>query len=514
MNFDFSFYRSLFWRRLPVMALFVLVCSGLGIITALQSPETFYTDARLVVEAPRISDELVRDLNTTEAVEQLEIIEQKLMTRANLIEIANRFQVFENIRAMEPDEVEELMRENTRIRRSAGRNQATLMSLGFEARSGRIAADVVNDYVTLVLDENNRVSAANVTGTRQFFERQVERLGADLSSQSAAIASFKSENADALPEDQTFRLQRQTNLQESLSRLERELAATKSQKADFENIYRQTGQVQQETQQNMSPQEQELLATQAELDRVKSTYSERHPTVIRLTDRVARLQGIVDSLKSTQVGVDQNISRDQALFEASLAEYDNRIEFIENDLESTREEVEKLQAAIQRSSANGIELDALQREYESTQLRFNAAQANLNTALMSETVVDTGQGQRIEVIENAVVPRIPAGPNRPVIAAAGVVAGLGLAGAWFMLLEVLNRSIRRPAELVGRFNVTPITSIPYMESRGRRFARRAGLITATLAVFVAVPFALWYIDQNYLPLEIVVQKGLARLGLG
>lgn len=516
MNFDFSFYRSLFWRRLPVMALFVLACSSLGVITAMKLPETYYTTARLVVEAPRISERLVRDLNETEAVEQLEIIEQKLMTRANLIEIANRFDVFEDIREMEPDQVEALMRENTRIRRSAGRNQATLMTLGFEARTGRIAADVVNEYVTLVLEENKRTSSTSALSTQQFFEQEVERLGADLDSQSAAIATFKSENADALPEDQSYRLGRQTLLQERLSRLERDLVSAQTQRRDYEAIYQRTGRIQQDGQQGQSsPEQQQLVATKAELANLISTYSDSHPRVIRLRDRIKTLEAVVEAQRLADSDVvGEDVSPEQALFEATMSELDSRIEFIQSDIDSTGEELNNLQLSISRSSSNGIELASLEREYEGIQARFNDAMSNLNQARMSARIEDTGQGQRIETIENANVPRIPAGPNRPLIAAMGAAAGLGLAGAWFMLLEVLNRSIRRPAELVSRFNVTPITSIPYMESQGRRFARRAGLIAATLVVLIAVPLGLWYIDTNYLPLEIVVQKGLAKLGLG
>lgn len=435
------------------------------------------------------------------------------MTRANLIDIANRFEVFEGIRNMEPDQVEELMRANTRIRRSAGRNQATLMTLGFEGRSGQVAANVVNEYVTLVLDENRRVNAASVIGTRQFFEQEVARLSTELDRQSAAIAAFKSENADALPEDQNFRLQRQTNLQENLSRLERDLSAVESEKRDYETIYRSTGDVG-DVQSTMTPQEERLIATKAELERLKSIYSDSHPSVIRLTDRVDSLQGIVDSLRNSELSAEEGTSREEALFQAQLGQYDNRIDRIAEEIKTTRIEAEKLQEAIQRSSSNGIELESLQRVYASIESQFNAAQSNLNTALMSERADTQGDSQRIDVIESASVPSIPTGPNRPVIAAAGVAAGLGLAGAWFMLLEILNRSIRRPAELVSRFNVTPITSIPYMESQGRRLARRAGLITATLAVLVAVPLGLWYIDTYYRPLEIVVRQGLAFLGLG
>lgn len=518
MNLDFTFYRSLFWRRLPMMALFVLACSSLGIITAMKLPESFYTTALLAVEAPEISERLVGPLTEIEATEQLEIIESRLMTRANLIDIANRYEVFEGLREMEPDQVEVLMRESTRIRRTAGRNRATLMTLGFEARSGQIAAQVVNEYVTLVTEENRRTANNSAESTTQFFQQEADRLSQDLDRQSALIATFKSENAEALPEDQSYRLGRQTLLQERLSRLERDQTAALSQRRDLQTTYERFGTLPKDNRtQNSSPEQQRLLVAEADLERARDTYSDSHPQVIRLTDRVDRLRNIVDRQLQDAIPGEVNpdaVTPEQALFEANLAEIDNRLEFIQSDIESTGGELDTLQKSISRSSANGIELASLEREYERIQSRYNEATSRLNDALINQRVEVTNKGQRIEVIDSAVVPRIPAGPNRPLIALMGAAAGVGLAAAWFMLLEVLNRSIRRPAEMVSRFNITPITSIPYMESRGRRFARRTGLIVATLAVVVSVPLGLWYIDQNYQPLEIIVQKGLARLGLG
>ncbi|MCE8470558.1 hypothetical protein LZ189_16200, partial [Rhodovulum sulfidophilum] len=79
------------------------------------------------------------------------------------------------------------------------------------------------------------------------------------------------------------------------------------------------------------------------------------------------------------------------------------------------------------------------------------------------------------VIENASVPQLPSGPGRTKVMALGAAAGLGLAGAYFVLLELLNRTIRSPAELSNRFDITPITTIPYMKpprERGSRLRRR------------------------------------------
>ena len=515
MNLDIRFYWWLIVRRMPMMALFVLLCGGLGVIAALKLPETFSTSARLLVEAPQISDDLVASTVRTDAIEQLDVIEQRLMTRANLVDIANRANVFEDIRGMDPDAVVTAMREATRIRRSAGRDQATLMTIGFEARSGAIAQAVVNEYVTLVLQANVDFRLSRAESTLDFFEEEVRRIGAELDQESVEIVTFRSANAEALPEDQSFRMTRQTLLQERLSRLERDLAAAEAQRRDIVAIFETTGSLGPAGLRPATAEESQLLVARAELEQLRAEYDETNPRIVRLRNRVDRLEAIVAAQVAAQVPAgDGATSPEEAMLAATLSEIDNRVEGMSQELEETRAEIGQLAAAIVASSANGIQLAALERDYEATQMRYAAAVENLNAARLGERIETTAQGQRITVIENANVPSQPTGPDRVRIIAMGLAAGLGLAGGWFVLLELLNRAIRRPAEIRSRFGITPIAAIPYMESRGRRLARRAGLATAMLVVVAGVPAALWYVDQTYLPLDIVVQRGLDRRGRG
>ena len=514
MNLDLKFYWKLLLRRLPVMAVFVILCSGLGVVTAMKLPETWSAEARLLVEAPQIPDEMVRSTVQTDAIEQLDIIQQRLLTRANLIDIANRFRVFEDMRGMEPDTVLEQMRQATRVRRTAGRDQATLLSISFEARSGQIAADVVNEFVTLVLEENASFRRSRAEGTLQFFVQEVADLEAKLNAQSALISQFKTDNMGALPENQDYRLGRQALLQERLERLERERSVYEAQREDFVRIFETTGRVRRDGQANLSVNQQRLREAETQLSLELSRYSETHPNIQRLRAQIERLEEIVAAEAAANLPAEGNLSAEEAMLNATLAEIDTRLEFVLNDIASTRNELDELEEAIARSAGNAISLNDLEREYQIIESRYAAAVGNLNAAQMSERIEATAQGQRITVIENATVPQVPTGPNRIRIAAAGIAAGLGLAGGYFMLLELLNRTIRRPAELVGRFNVTPITTIPYMESRRHRILRRAGLLGGTGFVLVSVPLALWYIDSNYMSLEILVQLGLSRLGFG
>lgn len=517
MNLDLKFYWKLFIRRFPVMLLFVLVFSTLGVITALKAPETWSTTARLLVEDPQIPDEMVASTVATDASEQLEIIQQKLLTRANLIDIANRFEVFENIREMEPDTVVDGMKDATTISRYAGRNQATLMTISFQARSGQIAANVVNEYVTLVLEENSEFRVSRAESTLTFFEQEVERLGEDLDRQSTQIALFKADNIEALPEDQNYRLGRQALLQERVARLERERSATVQQRDEVLRIFESTGMVGGSAQRLRTPEQEQMIVVEADLERAISLYSENHPRVIRLQARLDRLQAIVTAQLEANAGIqdlESNASPQEFMLQANIAQLDGRLQLIDADLTSTKDELGGLQEAIADSSANGIALSALERDYQNIQARYNAAVNNLNSARMSERIESTAQGQRITVIENAVVPRVPTGPDRPRTAIMGAAFGIVLAGAYFMLLELLNRAIRRPEELISRFEVTPIAVVPYMESRTQRLIRRGSIIATTVLVLLGVPLLLWYIDTQYLPLELIVEKGLDKLGLG
>lgn len=518
MNFDLSFYWKLLLRRFPVMALLFTVCTGLAVFSAMRMPETFTTSARLLVEQPQIPDSMVTSIISTDAVEQLAIIQQRLLTRANLIDIANRFDVYTDLRTAEPDTIVARMLQNTTIQRTAGRSQATLMTISFEGRNGQVVANVVNEYVTLVLEANTSIRMGRAENTLDFFEQEVARLGEELDLQSVQIATFKAENSEALPENQTYRLGRQSLLQERLSRLERDMRTIDGQRDDISRVFDATGQVGQSvSNQALSAEERQLLVARTDLEIALLTYSAENPRVVRQQNVVDRLEAIVANQASEIApeieGEEEPLTAAQAMFQATMIEIDSRINTLTEDIEDTQEELDSVQRSIAASSANGIQLDALNRDFAIIQTRYNAAVSNFNQAQVSERIETTAQGQRISVIENATAPRLPSGPNRTRVMMLGAALGAALAGGFFVLLELLNRTVRRPQELVGKFNVTPIATIPYIESRGRKFGRRMVLIIGSLIAVIGAPLMLWYIDTNYMPLDLLVQKVLTRLGI-
>lgn len=513
MNLDIGFYRSLVLRRLPVMTLFFLLSSGLGIATALKLPETYSTSARLLLQAPQIPASMVPTTVQTGAAEQLEIIGQRLVTRSNLIDIANRFDVYSDIRNTQPDTIVSRMREATEIqRRTGGLNGATMMTISFEGRSPQVVANVVNEYVTLALQENTKFRVSRAESTLEFFEQQVERLGSDLSRKSIEIEQFKTENADALPQDRAFRIGLESRLQSRLEDLGSDLDRARQH---LENLQLRFSVTPEEVEKN--DRERQLLVLKAEIQRLREAYDESNPRIIRLKNRIEQLEAVVaaDNAAEGQSSVEpRGPTEDEVLREISLQEAKSRIETLESQIESTKVSLEETRKRLSETSANSFQLQELERDLARIQSRYDSAVSNLNSAQVSERVEATAQGERMDVIENANVPQVPSGPNRVGIAAAGIFIGLGLAVGYFFLLEVLNRTIRRPIEMSELLETEPMVTIPYMEGRMKRWFRRTALVTATLVVLVGVPLGLWYVDTNYLPLELIVERGLTKLGLG
>lgn len=512
MSFDLPFYRGLFLRRLPVMMALFLICVVSAGLVAFKLPPTYRTSAVLLVEEPQIPEEMVATIRN-DPNQQLQVVEQQLLTRANLLDIAREFDVFKDISTMNADEIFSSMQAQTTVQRSGGRNAATLMTISFRGRSPRVVADVVNQYVTLVLVENTENRLSQAENTLSFFEQETQRLSSDLDAQSVRLVEFKNKNAAALPDDLTFRQGRQALLQERQARLERDIASAERQRREMVAIFEVTGQVTETEERALTREERQLADLRLQLEQALGIYSETNPRVTLLRNQIAQLEKRVSEVRVIDESEGSQDAVPTSMLDLTLAEIDQRTENMQLELEAVSEELVQLEASIAATAANAIALNSLERDYEITQTQYNEAVRNLNSARMSERIEVSAQGQRITIVESASVPQQPSGPSRLKIIAAGIAAGSALAVGFFLLLELLNRTIRRPVELENRFGITTLAVVPYMESRRERLLRRTALVVGSIIVLISVPAALYYIDSNYMPLQLIIARLVDTLGL-
>ena len=509
---DLRFYLRLLPRRLPVMMVLFLSASVAGVIISQRLPALYATSATLLVESAQISEDLVRTTVQTSASEQLQVIQQRLLTRTNLIEIANEVGVFPGQNRMSADEIVRSMRQSSRIRLTIGRDQATLMHIRFTGASPETVAEVVNRYVDIALETSLNASTSQAEDTLAFFEQEVQKYSDELDDQSAKIAAFKNANADALPENLDYSQRRQSLLQERVSRGERELESLSTQRTNILRVFEATGSVTNEGPPPPTPEERRLLALEGELSVARSVFSESNPRVRSLQLQIDALRAQVEAAAQPATEEEEPAPTPQSTaLEISLAEIDSRAETLRLEIADANAELVLLRSSIERTPTNAITLAGLERELDNIQDLYNASVGRLAQARTSLNVIASAKGERITVLEAATTPNAPASPNRNQIAMIGIGAGLGLAIGYFVLLEILNQKIRRPADLVRRFEIVPLASIPRIETAGQKRLRRSMQILASLVVIAAVPSLLWAIDSYYMPLDQLFEKVMNRV---
>ena len=503
---DVRFYLKLLSRRLPVMIILVLMASAVGFAAAYRLPNQYETTAKLLVESAQVRGSNIE----VDAGEQLEIIQQRLLTRANLIDVANEVQAFPEMAKMTPDEIVKKMRESTRVRRAGGQNRATTMTISFEGPSPRKATAVVNQYVTIVLEANSDFRTARSVGASSFLEQEVATLADRLDIQNNEIAAFKSANAGALAENLNFRLNRQSLLLERQSRLTRDLERLRTQIETATKIFNQTGNVQGVGRQVITPEEKRLEQLERELRNALSIYSAENPKVKLLETRVKALEDQVEAALQ-EAAAKPDAGPQVTPLELNLIELQGRAGDLEEELAAAKDELDQLQDNIERTPANSIALSTMLRERDNLQSLYNAAVQNLSTAQRGERIELAAKGERITILEPANVPTTPSSPNRKAIAGMGVGVGLGLAAGLFILLELFNQSVRRPVDVVSGLGITPLSTIPRIETVARRRMRRFAQFFTLAVVILGVPALLWAIDTYYLPLDLIYEKIKDRL---
>ena len=517
---DFRFYSLVFLRRLPWFLLMLVIGSAAGLVLARVLPPVFDSKALLVVENEQIPDSLAASTVQTGAAEQLQIIQQRILARDNLIDMANRLRIYgeqAGPNRMTADEIVTDLRQRINIAVSGsstqrGTTQATLVNVGFQASSATMAATVANEVVTMILRENVSMRTTVARQTLDFFEQEVTRLDQDLSRVSARILSFKESNREALPDSLEFRRSQLSSAQLRMQDLDRQEAQLRERRTQVERLKASAANGTVAPSGPQTPEQKRLQDLRQELTQAQAVMTATNPRRIMLESQVAAQEKIVSAQLAAQGAVSGDGSA-VTVFDLQLSDIDGQLSFITIQRTQTQTQMEQLQRSIDATPANAVQLDTMEREYANVQSQYNEAVSKRARASTGEVIEALSRGQRISVIEQAVAPTRPTSPNRPVIALAGIAGGGALGLALVALIELLRPGIRRPAELTAKLGITPLMSLPYIRSPRETSRRRMVILATLVAAAVGVSVLLWLVHTRYMPLDILLEQVGRRLNL-
>jgi uncharacterized protein involved in exopolysaccharide biosynthesis len=195
-----AFYWDLLKRRFLFFLIPFVLVTAIGAGAALVWPATYLSEGKILVQSQQIPTELVRPTVTNAAQERIQVIEQRLMTRDNLLAIVDKFQLFPSQRnLMSVTQLVDMMKKKTTIATVNQQlsfskrtdNPTIVFTVGFEDSDPAVAARVANELVTRILNEDLRDRTSRASDTTKFLKREVERLQAENAVIEAKIAQVK-----------------------------------------------------------------------------------------------------------------------------------------------------------------------------------------------------------------------------------------------------------------------------------------------------------------------------------
>ncbi|MGY3346679.1 MULTISPECIES: GumC family protein [unclassified Bradyrhizobium] len=199
-----SYYWAIVKRRWAFLLVPFVLIAVVGSAVVYVWPPTYLSEGKILVQSQQIPTELVRPTVTSAAQERIQVIQQRTMTRDNLIAIADKFQLFPEKRTLlSVTELVDLMKQSTKIApvdpildfkqrtRAALENPTIVFSVGFEYSDPVVASRVANELMTRILNEDLRDRTSRATDTSRFLTREVQRLQTENAALDAKIAQLR-----------------------------------------------------------------------------------------------------------------------------------------------------------------------------------------------------------------------------------------------------------------------------------------------------------------------------------
>jgi polysaccharide biosynthesis transport protein len=438
------------WRRRVWFLVPLLLGLVAGIWALRVLPKTYRAVTTVLVEPQKVPADYVKPTIATSIEERLRTIEPQIKNRDNLARIIHEMDLY-------PELTRQGFLEGAiaRARRDLTiQLQGNTFRIYFEERDPAQAARTANRVAESFIESNLKLRENQAQGTSSFLETELEKTKSRLEIQEAKIAEFKRQNLGDLPEQRDTNLrsveQLQTKLEinmDALDKAETRRLLLQSQMAELRN--QQSGSRRSTlTALGVVPaapdQPSRLDQLRAQLAELRARYTDRHPDVIRTRAEIAQLEALEKSRKKPPSAVasapaapaddDDDAPRVDPMLKAELASVDLEIRSLKTERERILGDIARVQGRLENVPRVEQELLSLTRDYDNIKNSYESLLEKRLNARLYENLEKSQQGESFTIIERALPPTSPYGPNKILVLGLGLIAG-GLLGLLAALLR-------------------------------------------------------------------------------
>lgn len=571
---NLSEYLTAVRRRWPAMATTAGAIFVLAVLVAFLWPRTYTSTATILIEEQDIPPDLVRSTVTTYAWQRIQTINQRVMTRATLLNIIDKYDLYADERRRKTsEEILEEMRGDIKVEpisadvidpRSGRPMPATIaFTLSYDGRRADVAQKVANELTSLYLNENLKSRTERAEETYTFLTDETNRMGAEIAELESRLASFKERNVDKLPELAGFNHQLVERTQSELREAQAQIRSLEERKFYLEGQLGQlspTSPMYAPTGERILDPATRLKMLKTELAAATAKYSPRHPDVVRLQEEidglekeigpvspaqeqarrmtkvrnelagvrekygenhpdVARLRSELESLEKalpsrppeSAVLADKPDNPAYINIQSQLEGVNSQIRSLEKKRQELTARIADYERRIAMSPAVEREYLELKRNHDNAQLKYRELKAKQLEAQVGQQLEKERKGERFSLIDPPQIPEQPSRPNRTAIVVLGFILSLAGAFGYLLVAEALDGSVRGPRMITAILGVAPLSILPVVENSEDLKRRRRKRRLALHSTVAAVVVLGIIVQFFWIPWDVLWFKGLRVL---
>jgi len=569
-SLDLGDYLSALRRRRGLIALVAGAVFSLGLITAFVWPPVYKSTSTILIEAQEVPRELIQSTVTSFAAQRIQIISQRVMTRTNLVEIMDKYELYKLDRKRKTiEEVLAKMREDISIDMitaevvdpRTGRPAAATIAfkLGFKSEDPVQAQKVASEMTSLYLNENLKSRTENAAETYDFLTAEANRLKDEIAKYETLLAEFKERNLKTLPELRDLNTQvlertareisdvdtkirtldeRIIYLQAQLGMLdpyssgkvlspEGRLDALRTEylrlasryspdHPDVNIVKREILTLEKETGQYASADDlrAEIEMLRKELSVVQQTYTDEHPDVKSLKRQISVLESGMQNPPPAPKQEVAPASADNPAFvtlQSQLAAANTEIRSLQAKRAQLDEKVQEYENRLIQTPKVEQEYRAIARDLEHASRRYQDIKAKQMTAEVGQEMEKERKGEKFTLIDPAILPEEPISPNRPAIIFLSLVLALGAGVGSAAVAESMNTAVRGAKGLATLLHMAPLAVIPYLPNAAETRARKQKRLIMVITVIAGIIIMLLMIHFLFSPLDVLWFRGMRKV---
>jgi len=498
-------------RRAWLVVLSLGLCASIAVVISKRLPNQFRSETLIMLMPQRIPDSYVKSAVTARIEDQLNSLEDQILSRTRLERIILDLNLYQKLRQTLPmEDVVQRMRDDIPPIKIEGKESFRLSYISDDART---AQKTTERLASLFIEESVRDRENLAEDTSQFLNAQLEDARRQLKEHEKKLEEYRTRFGGELPTQVGANLQAVQNLQVQLQNLAESTDRARERRLLLE---RQIVDLQADVPTAVAPvtstsateipagssTADQLQAARARLQTLLLHDKPDHPDVRAVQRAIRDLEAKADAEKAqgptgtaatTTPPVEIVVSGVERLRQQRLKDARLQLEDIDRQLAEKQSQEARLRALVADYQAKldavpkrESDLVELTRDYTNLQAMYQSLLSKQGEAKLAANLERRNIGAQFKVLDAARVPERPFSPNRVQIdlggAAAGLLIGLLMVG-W---LEYRDTTFKCEDDIVRALDLRVLAQIPVMVSDSERRTRRWRVTLLGVSAFVAV----------------------------